>query len=397
MTSALQSREIAGVDLAGIDVRIVHDYLNQRGGAERVVMDLAELWPQAPIYTSLFRKSSTYPGFGAHDVKTSFLNRLPVDRGFRNLFPLYPMAFRSFGPIDADVVIASSSGWSHMVRTTDRTLQAVYCHTPARWLYHQAHLSVGRASARQSAVTRARAAYCGLDRRAALRADLYIANSQTVRARIQACYGIDAPVIYPPVDVGRFRPSPRGERLLVVSRMLPYKRVDVIVRVAGRLGIGLDVVGTGPQLAELQAQAAPNVEFHGSVDEASLISLMEGCRAVCVMGEEDFGIVAVEAQAAGKPVIALGRGGSLESVVDGWSGSLFDEGSDEAVASAIRACDDIDTPHQLIAERVGDLFSRETFEAELSRVLSLSLERKHSTSRVGSSQPASRLRAVPTY
>jgi glycosyltransferase involved in cell wall biosynthesis len=299
-----------------------------------------------------------------------------VDEGFRNLFPLYPLAFRSLEKIDADIVIASSSGWGHMARSTERTLKVVYCHTPARWLYGRQHMSTGPASARERALTPAGGVFRRMDRRAAQRADMYIANSETVRKLIRACYGINASVIHPPVDVSRFRPTQRGERLLVVSRLLPYKHVDVIVRVAGRLGIGLDVVGTGPQLAELAGRAAPSVAFHGTVGDAELIDLMEGCRAVCVMGEEDFGIVAVEAQAAGKPVIALGRGGSLESVVPGWSGAFFSDGSDDAVAAAIRACDLIDTPPEMIAERVGRLFSSHTFAKQLTEVLSVGLERK---------------------
>src|SRR3954462_3663789 len=121
-------------------VAIVHDYLNQRGGAERVVLEMASMWPGAPIYTSLYRPESTFPEFKGLDVRTSFLDRLPVDRGFRNLFPLYPAAFRSLGPIDADLVISSSSGWAHSVRTSERAFHAVYCHTPARWLYGDSYM-----------------------------------------------------------------------------------------------------------------------------------------------------------------------------------------------------------------------------------------------------------------
>ena len=353
-----------------LDVTLVHDYLNQRGGAERVVLDLADLWPQAPIYTSLFRPESTHAEFTGRDIRTTFLDRLPVDEGFRNLLPLYPAAFRSMGELDADVVIASSSGWGHLARTTPRTLHVVYCHTPARWLYGGMHLSSDTDSLRERALASIGPALRRIDLRAARRADVYIANSEVVRARIRATYGIDSTVIYPPIDVHRFTPKPRGERLLVISRLLPYKRVDLVIKTADKLGLGLDIVGSGPQLAELQAMAGPNVTFHGGLGDEGLTELIENCRAVCVMGEEDFGMVAVEAQAAGKPVVALGRGGSLESVVDGWSGAFFTENSVDAVAAAIRATEAIETSPEAIAERVREKFSKEAFAEKLSTLLS---------------------------
>ncbi len=367
----------AEIQLVGSpDIKLVHDYLNQRGGAERVVLDLADLWPHAPIYTSLFRPESTHAEFTGRDIRTTFLDRLPVDEGFRNLLPLYPAAFRSMGELDADVVIASSSGWGHLARTTPRTLHVVYCHTPARWLYGGLHLSSDADSLRERALASIGPALRRIDLKAARRADVYIANSEVVRARIRATYGIDSTVIYPPIDVHRFTPRPRGERLLVISRLLPYKRVDLVIKTADKLGLGLDIVGSGPQLAELQAMAGPNVTFHGGLGDEGLTELIENCRAVCVMGEEDFGMVAVEAQAAGKPVVALGRGGSLESVVEGWSGAFFTENSVDAVAAAIRATEAIETSPEAIAERVREKFSKEAFAAKLSTLLSERLELK---------------------
>lgn len=377
--SPMDTTTVAGVAIGDLDVALVHDYLNQRGGAERVVVSLSDLWPEAPIYTSLYRPQSTHPEFLGRDVRTTFLDRLPVDQGFRNLLPLYPAAFRSIGPLDADVVIASSSGWGHLAPTTPRTLHVVYCHNPARWLYGALHLrrdADSAGSARERALASVGSVLRRIDRHAAERADVYIANSENVRRRIQATYGIDAAVIYPPVDVSRLTPTPRGERLLVITRLLPYKRVDLIVQTANELGIGLDVVGTGVQLAELQELAGPNVRFHGALPDAELDRLLESCRAVCVMGEEDFGIVAVEAQAAGKPVVAFGRGGSLESVVDGWSGAFFTEKSVEAVGAAILRCDAIATPPDAIASRVRTLFSTETFATNLATLLADRLEAK---------------------
>lgn len=346
-------------------VAIVHDYLNQPGGAERVVLAMAAIWPQAPIYTSLYRPSSTFPEFGDHDVRTTPLQRLPVDRRFRALFALYPAAFRSFGTLPQDLVLSSSSGWAHGVRTRPAAFHAVYCHTPARWLYGAEHLATGP---RERALRPVLGLTRRWDRRAARRADLYIANSREVRDRIRRAYGIDAPVVYPPVDVERFRPSDRGERLLVVSRLLPYKRVDAIVDAATRAGIGLDVVGTGPALTSLRERAGPTVVFHGRLPDDAVTELMEGCRALCLPGKEDFGITPVEANAAGKPVIAFGAGGALESVLDGVTGCFFESHDVADVLAAIERCDRIATAPQEIAASA-QRFSTARFRERLVALL----------------------------
>jgi len=347
-------------------VAIVHDYLNQRGGAERVVLEMASIWPQAPIYTSLFRPQSTFPEFGGRDVRTSPLDRLPVDEGFRNLFPLYPAAFRAFGALDEDVVISSSSGWAHSVRTAPRSFHAVYCYTPARWLYGGDHLRVSRP--RQQALKPAIGLMRRWDRAAAGRADLYIAISEAVRLRIKQRYGLDAPVVYPPVDTQRFRPRPRGERLLVVSRLLPYKRVDLVVDAATRAGLGLDVVGTGPALPDLQNRAGPTVTFHERLGDGDVTRLMESCSAFCLPGREDFGITPVEANAAGKPVVAFGGGGVLETIEDGRTGVFFRVQEVDEVLKAIRRCHELQTSPEVIAASA-QRFSRVRFQAGLLRVL----------------------------
>ncbi|MBV9607007.1 MAG: glycosyltransferase, partial [Solirubrobacterales bacterium] len=366
-------------------IAIVHDYLNQPGGAERVVLAMAAIWPDAPIYTSLYRAGSTFPGFGAANVQVTGLHWLPVDRGFRNLFPLYPAAFRSFGPLEHDVVISSSSGWAHSVRTGPDTFHAVYCYTPARWLYGGEYLGADRRKALLRPVVGRMQRW---DRHAAGRAHLYIAISQEVRRRIARQYGVDAPVVYPPVDVDRFRPRPRGERLLVVSRLLPYKRVDAIVDVATRAGIGLDVVGTGPALDDLRRRAGSTVAFHGRLGDDEVTELMEACRALCVLAKEDFGITPVEANAAGKPVVAFGAGGALETVVDGVTGSFFPRHEADEILAAIRRCDAIDAqPEELAA--AARRFSPRAFEAGLLAALHEGVRaHREQTARVGSRRPA---------
>jgi glycosyltransferase involved in cell wall biosynthesis len=367
---AVENRAAASLtDPATGSVAIVHDYLNQPGGAERVVLAMSRIWPDAPIYTSLYRADSTFPAFGAADVRTSGLHWLPVDGAFRNLFPLYPAAFRSFGPLEYDVVISSSSGWAHTVRTAHRSFHAVYCHAPARWLYGGEHL----VDVRKRAIRPFVRALRSWDRGAARRADLYIANSQEVRRRIRGQYGVEAPVVYPPVDIDQFAPQARGERLLVVSRLLPYKRVDAIVEVATRAGIGLDVVGSGPALADLQRRAGPTVRFHGRLPDNDVRSLMQTCRALCVPGSEDFGIAPIEANAAGKPVIAYAAGGVLETLEEGVTGSFFTCHDPDEILAAIHRCDRIDTPPDGIAANVRR-FSRRAFETGLLGALQTALE-----------------------
>jgi glycosyltransferase involved in cell wall biosynthesis len=356
-------------------VAIVHDYLNQRGGAEKVVLAMSDMWPQAPIYTSLYRPESTFDEFRGRDIRTSFVDRIPVDRGFRNLFPLYPPAFRSFGEIDADVVIASSSGWAHMARAVAGAMSVVYCYTPARWLYRHDYMNTGgRPARRQSLLTPLVGGLRWFDIRAAHRAHAYISISETVRERVRRVYGLDAPVVYPPVDTERVQVLPRGERLLVISRLLPYKRVDLIVAAARRLGLGLDIVGGGPLLDDLRRSAGPATKFHGATAESSIVQLLETCSAVCVAGEEDFGIVAVEAQAAGKPVVAYARGGARETVVDGVTGVLFDEQTTACVADAIAACERLTTPPDRMAANAAR-FSKRAFAEGMARELAAARRR----------------------
>jgi len=363
------ARETADLARSFGRVAIVHDYLNQRGGAEKVVLELSDMWPQAPIYTSLYRPDSTFAEFRGRDVRTSFLDRLPVDRGFRNLFPLYPAAFWSFGAIDADVVIASSSGWAHMARAAHRAMHLVYCYTPPRWLYRDDYLGSSGPQARKQALVRPLGPTLRrFDARSARRADSYVAISEGVRERVRSAYGLDPPVVYPPVNTERLRPAPRGERLLVISRLLPYKRVDLVIAAAREMGRGLDVVGDGPSLEDLRSIAGTETTFHGGAPEATVTRLLETCSAVCVAGEEDFGIVAVEAQAAGKPVVAYGRGGAIETVVGGVTGVLFESQTVADVVAAIGACEQLATTPEEVALWAGR-FSRVAFRKGILGVL----------------------------
>lgn len=354
-------------------VAIVHDYLNQPGGAERCVLEMARIWPGAPIYTSLFRPESTFPEFGHLDVRTSPLDRLPVDKRFRALLPLYPAAFRALGKLDHQLVISSSSGWAHGVRTGPETLHVVYCYAPARWLWSASDY-IARSGVRRALapVTWSLRAW---DRSAARRPDAYIAIAANVRDRVRAVYGRDADVVYPPVDTARFHPSPRGDRLLVLSRLLSYKRVDLAVEAATRKGMALDVVGTGPALSRLQALAGPTVTFHGRLDDASIAELIHACSAVIFPGTEDFGIVPVEANAAGKPVVAFAAGGALETLTDGVTAVMFGEPTVDALVRALDRLEALDTSPDVIAASAAR-FSNEAFEANLKAAIERARDRR---------------------
>jgi glycosyltransferase involved in cell wall biosynthesis len=346
-------------------VAIVHEYLNQRGGGERVVLELTEIWPDATIYTLAYDPTSTYPEFATKDVRTSFLGRLS-STGLRAAVPLYPAAFRGFGRFDCDLVVSSASGWSHVVATEPATAHVVYCHTLWRPLYApEAYLGRTVTGGLGLPVLRA---LRRLDRWSASRADLWLANADNVRRRVDAAYGIEAHVVHPPVDTERFVPRSRGERLLVVSRLLPYKRVDLIVAAATRAGLPLDVVGDGPVLEDLRAIAGPSVAFHGRTDDGTVTELMESCRTVCLPGVEDFGIVPIEANAAGKPVVAFAAGGALETLQDGVTAALFDRPSVDAVLDAIARADALTTSPERIA-RSAERFSRAAFRERFRAVV----------------------------
>jgi glycosyltransferase involved in cell wall biosynthesis len=354
-------------------VAIVHDYLNQPGGAERVVLEMASIWPDAPLFTSLYRAESTFPGFQGHDIRTSFLDRLPVDGRFRALLPLYPAAFSSFGVLDHELVISSSSGWAHGVRTSPESVHVVYCYAPARWLYtpdryHSSSLKQRLVSPIVSPLRR-------WDIGAARRADGYIVIAENVRRRVIAAYGIDAEVVHPPVDTHRFRLRPRGDRLLVVARLLPYKRIDLIIQAANQLGIGLDVVGVGPSLEELRAIAGPSVTFHGRLPDDVITQLFEGCLAFCSAGQEDFGLAPIEALAAGKPVVAFAAGGALETLEDGRTAAFFHQSTVQDVLSAIRRVQELDTSPEDLAEDARR-FSRSAFHTNLEAAIDRLAERR---------------------
>jgi glycosyltransferase involved in cell wall biosynthesis len=320
-------------------VLIVHDYLIQRGGAERVVDALLNVYPNAMLATSVISNDYRRHHNG-RQVTTTFLQRAPgKEAAFRALLPLYPAAFRRMRLPDADLIIISSSGFAHHAALGASAPVLVYCHTPPRFLWRAGQYFGDRRLARAVAgpvLARLRR----LDREAARAPQQYLANSRTTAERIERIYERDAPVVYPPVNVERFRPDgDRDDFYLVVSRLLDYKRVDLAVAACSRLGRRLIVIGDGPSAGRLREMAGPTVEFLGSQGDDVVTDLMQRCRAFFFPGEEDFGISPVEAMAAGAPVIAFNRAGATETVLDGETGMLFPE---QTVDSVIRAVEQLE-------------------------------------------------------
>jgi glycosyltransferase involved in cell wall biosynthesis len=325
-------------------VAIVHDYLTQRGGAERVVLALHRLFPGAAIFTSLYHPDLTFPEFREVEIRTSPLNHVAALRAsHRMALPFLAPAFSAM-KIDADVVICSSSGWAHGVRTRGR--KVVYCHAPARWLYQSDAYLVGLPRATRTALVALQPVLRRWDQRAAHSADTYIANSNYTRGLIRSTYGIHAEVAWPPIGVDASEPrqppmSVPAAYFLCVSRLLSYKHVAAVVDAFRDLPAEqLVLVGTGPEEGVLRERAPANVTLLGSVTDPELRALYANARALLAASFEDFGLTPVEAAAFGVPAITLRYGGYLDTVVEDTTGLFFDVAEPGPIARAVRAFSD---------------------------------------------------------
>jgi glycosyltransferase involved in cell wall biosynthesis len=342
----VQTKEAHSVDAAArrtaptAKVAIVHDYLTQRGGAERVVLAMLKAFPDAVLYASLFEPDETFPAFRERRVRTLRLNRVPLMRREHRL--ALPFLAPSFGRLEvaADVVLCSSSGWAHGARVKGR--KVVYCHTPARWLYQRERYLREIGPAGTIALRALQSYLLRWDRRAAASANRYLANSTAVRSRIRELYGREAEVVAPPhtVDAGGPQAPVNGIEpgfLLCVSRLLPYKNVDAIVRAFVDLPHDrLVVVGTGPDESRLRALARANVIFLPRVSDEQLRWLYASCRGLLAAAHEDFGLTPLEAASFGKPAAVLRWGGFLDTVDEPNTGLFFDRPEAGAIAETVR-------------------------------------------------------------
>ncbi len=354
-------------------IAIVHDYLNQYGGAERAVEALHEVFPEAPIYTSIYLPKNLPDTFQKMDIRTSFLQNFPfLNEHFKKYLLFYPKAIESFNLVDYDVILSSSSAFAKGAIGGDTTCHICYCYTPMRFVWdyqnYVEHENFGQII--RLLLPPALHLLKSWDLATIKRVNHFIAISESIRKRIMRIYQRPVEVIYPPVKTAQYHLSEMVEDyFLVVSRLNAYKRIDLVIEAFNRLGLPLRIIGVGSHENYLKQIAKQNISFLGKVAEGELVSLYSKCRALIFPGEEDFGIAPVEAQAAGRPVIAYAGGGALETIIDGVTGIFFHQKSSEALVEAIRRFDRVDFKSARIRENA-IRFDEETFKIKIKEFVS---------------------------
>jgi glycosyltransferase involved in cell wall biosynthesis len=347
-------------------VALVASYLNQYGGAERVMEVLHGMFPESPVYTSIYAPGVMPATYRSWDIRTSFMQRLPMVTEKHQLYlPLYPLAFESFRLSGYDLVLSNTSAFAHGIRATGTAPHICYCLTPARFLwdydgYVQREQLGGVARTVLPPFVRTLRAW---DLAAARRVTHFIAISRLVAERIKRNYGRDSVIIYPPVDVQSFSPSDsHDDYFLIVSRLIPYKRIDLAVQAFTELGLPLRIIGDGRDRSALEAMAGPTVRFLGRLPDADVKEQLRRCKAFIFPGEEDFGLAPLEAMSSGRPVIAYAAGGALDTVVDGVTGAFFSEPTASSLVAAIHTFDAGDYDCTAV-RRHAETFDRPVFAA----------------------------------
>ncbi len=322
-------------------VALVHDFLVKMGGAERVLKVLADLYPDAPIYTLLYDEKICGKTFPAGRVRPSFLQKFPkfLRKRQKYLFPLMPRAIESFDLSEYDLVISSSNAYAHGVLTSSSAKHVCYCHSPMRYAWDYAHEYMREQQVgglKKFLIEKMMLNVRLWDQLAKDRVDFYIANSEHVRKRIRKYYREDAQVLYPPVETSRFQVSHQHKDFyLIVSTLSPFKKIDLAVQLFNKTGKYLIIIGTGSHFDYLRKIAAHNVVMMGWQEDKVVQEYLQNCRAFIFPGEEDFGIAPVEAMACGKPVLAYGKGGALETIIPGVTGELFYEPTVSSMEDAL--------------------------------------------------------------
>lgn len=320
-------------------VALVHDYLIQYGGAERVLEQFAQLFPDAPIYTLLYDKAASGYAFEGREIRTSFLQKFPRAKSFyKFLALLMPIAIENFDLRGYDLILSSSASYAKGVLTDAKSLHICYCHTPMRyaWLDYKKIAGDSFYPLALSRFIPFLTPYLRFwDRISAARPDYYLCNSNFVKNRIAKYYRREAVVVYPPVNFSHYAISAPQNYFLMSGRLVPYKRFDIAIKAFNELGFPLKIMGAGPQYHRLKKMAKTNIEFVGLVSEHDLSRHYAQAQALIFPQEEDFGIAALESMAAGRPVIAYGAGGALESIIEGQTGHFFYEQTPQALKNAV--------------------------------------------------------------
>jgi glycosyltransferase involved in cell wall biosynthesis len=350
-------------------VALVHDWLTGMRGGEKCLEVLCELFPDAPIYTLLHNKGAMSPLIESKTIVTSFIDSLPKkENKYRYYLPLYPAAIEQFDFSGFDLIVSTSSAVAKGAKAKRGAVHICYCHTPMRyvWEMYDEYFGPGKAGLVTRTAMKLVAPYLRWwDVRTAKRVNHYIANSENVRKRIQLHYKTDATVIFPPVDTEKFTVSTEDAGYsLIVSALVPYKKVDLAINVFNKTGEKLIVVGKGPEAESLKSLAKPNIEFIGWASDSEISDYYRKCKMLIFPGEEDFGIVPLEAMACGKPIIAYGKGGALETVIDKKTGVFFYEQTTDALLGAIRTAENMKFDSYAINNHVQS-FSRHIYKQKM--------------------------------
>jgi glycosyltransferase involved in cell wall biosynthesis len=371
-------------------VALVHDFLLDLRGAERVFLQLCGMFPGADIFTAVYDPVGTQGRFEDRNVITSALQKLrPTARNFRPLLPFYPAAIESLDLRGYDLVISSSSAWAHGVIPDENAVHVCYCHNPFRyaWTEREATLEA-RNSLVRPALARVLHRWRQWDFIAAQRVDAYVSNSKTTQQRVERYFSRESTVIYPPVEIERFSPGPVADHHLVLSELIAHKRIEIIVRAFSRLGLPLVVAGDGPDARRLQRLAGPSVEFAGRISDHQAEQFLRSSQSLVVAATEEFGIAAVEAQASGRPGIALRAGGLLETVIAGETGIFFDKADPASLCTALESFEQSNfSTNDCVAQ--AQRFSPERFAREFATIVDKTLRERPGRAAVA------RHRAVP--
>lgn len=353
-------------------IALVHDYLAQDGGAERVLLSLHKLWPEAPIFT-LFQQKGAVRGFESADIRESYLARLPFGRKkYQWYLPLMPQAFETFDLSEFDVVISSTSAFAKGIITGPETLHLCYCHTPTRYLWTESQDYIADLKYPKIVkmfLPRLMHKLRIVDQLQADRVDVFVANSKTVKDRIAKYYRHTSQVIFPPVDVKNASiASSIDDYFISGGRLVPYKRFDLIIETFNRTKQKLLIFGDGPSFIELKKRSKPNITFTGRIGEEEKMKLLSRAQAFIHPQLEDFGITPVESMATGRPVIAYGAGGALETIVPGVTGTFFKKQSWEALFDTLQTFD----PHAwnpIVIKAHAEKFSSAVFETRIKEIV----------------------------